>query len=78
MAEMKYLRERRGLIPSLHALYREIPIEILEPSSQSPSSEEEMEFDEQTALPYIPQVAVPVQPLETSTSSANLQVSEMA
>jgi hypothetical protein len=37
-----------------------------------------MEVDEHTALPCIPQVTVPVQPLETSTSSTNLQVSEMA
>jgi hypothetical protein len=37
-----------------------------------------MEVDEHMALPCIPQVTVPVQPLETSTSSANLQVSEMA
>jgi hypothetical protein len=51
--------------------------EIPEPSSQSLSSEEEMEVIEQTALPY-PQVAVPAQQLETSTSAANLQVSEMA
>jgi hypothetical protein len=50
---------------------------IPEPSSQSPSSEEEIEVYEQTALPYILQVAIPVQPLETSTSSANLQHSEM-
>jgi hypothetical protein len=36
-----------------------------------------MEVIEQTVLPY-PQVAVPAQQLETSTSAANLQVSEMA
>jgi hypothetical protein len=37
---------------------------------------EEMEVVEQTELPCFPQVAVPVQPLETSTS-ANLQVSKI-
>jgi hypothetical protein len=52
--------------------------EIPEPSSQSLSSEEEMEVNEQTALPYLPQVAVPVEPLETGTSVANLPVSKMA
>jgi hypothetical protein len=36
-----------------------------------------MEVIEQTALPY-PQAAVPAQQLETSTSTANLQASEMA
>jgi hypothetical protein len=36
-----------------------------------------MEVIEQTALPYS-QVTVPAQQLETSTSAANLQVSEMA
>jgi hypothetical protein len=51
--------------------------EIQEPSSQSPSSADEMEVDKQTAFPSIPQAAVAVQPLETSTSSASLQVSKM-
>jgi hypothetical protein len=37
-----------------------------------------MEVIEQAALPYLSQVVVPIQPLETSTSAANLQVSEMA
>jgi hypothetical protein len=77
MAEMKYLR--RGLTPCPQEVAASLqsPQEILEPSSQSLSSQEEMEVIEQTALPY-PQAAITAQPLETSTSAANLQVSEMA
>jgi hypothetical protein len=82
MAEMKYLRERVDTLPTGPmqgvAASLQTSNEIPEPSSQSLSSEEEMEVNEQTALPYFPLVAVPVQPLETSSSSANLQVSEMA
>jgi hypothetical protein len=72
------------LIPSPQALYRELAAglqssdDTLKPSSQSSSSDEEIEVVEQTGLPCIPQVAISVQPLETSTSSANIQVSEMA
>jgi hypothetical protein len=81
MAEMKYLRERVDTLPTgpIQGVAASLQTSnvIPEPSSQSISSEEEMEVVEQTALPY-PQVAVPAQSLETSTSAANLQVSEMA
>jgi hypothetical protein len=81
MTEMKYLRERVDTLPTGPvqgvAASLQTPSEIPEPSSQSLSSQEEMEVIEQTALPY-PQATVTAQPLETSTSAANLQVSEMA
>jgi hypothetical protein len=81
MAEMKYLRQRVDTLPTgpIQGVTDSFQTshEIPEPSSQSLSSEEEMEVIEQTALPY-PQVAVPAQQLETSTSAAILQLSEMA
>jgi hypothetical protein len=81
MAEMKYLREMVGTLPTGLvqgvATSLQTSQEIPEPSSQSLSSQEEMEVIEQIALPY-PQAAVTAQPLETSTSAVNLQVSEMA
>jgi hypothetical protein len=83
MSEMKYLRERVDTFPTGPVL-QGVAAGLLtyndtrEPSSQPSSSDEEMEVVQQTELPYIPQVTVPVQPLETSTSSANRQVSEMA
>jgi hypothetical protein len=82
MSEMKYRRERVDTFPTGPmqgvAVSLQTSNEIQEPSSQSPSSVEEMEVDKQTAFPSIPQVAVPVQTLENCTSSSNLQVSEMA
>jgi hypothetical protein len=80
MSEMKCLRESVDTFPTGPmqgvAATLQTSNEIQEPSSKSPSSAEEMEVDEQTVFPSIPQVAVPVQALETSTASANLQVSE--
>jgi hypothetical protein len=59
MAEMKYLREMVDTLPTGPmqgvAASLQTSNEIPEPSSQSPSPEEEMEVDEKTALPYIPQ-----------------------
>jgi hypothetical protein len=64
MAEMKYLRERVDTLPTGPvqgvAASLQTSHEIPEPSSQSLSSEDEMEVIEQTAPPY-PQVAVPAQ-----------------
>jgi hypothetical protein len=81
MAEMKYLRVSVDTLPTGPvqgvAASLQTPQEIPEPSSQSLSSQEEMEVIEQTTLPY-PQAAVTAQPLEISTSAANLQVYEMA
>jgi hypothetical protein len=60
MAEMKYLGERVDTLPTGPmqgvAASLQTSNEIPEPSSQSLSSEEEMEVIEQTTLPY-PQVA---------------------
>jgi hypothetical protein len=78
MSEMKYMRERVDIFPTGPmqgvSASPQTSSEIQEPRSQSSSS---WEVDEHTALPCISQVTVPVQPLETSTSSANLKVSEM-
>jgi hypothetical protein len=74
MAEMKYLRERVDTLPAGPvqgvAANLQTSQEVPELSSQSPSSFEDMEVVEQTALPY-PQAAVPARLFETSTSAAN-------
>jgi hypothetical protein len=60
MSEMKYLRERVDTFPTGPvqevATGLQTSDDIREPSSQSSSSEEEMEVDEQTMLPCIPHV----------------------
>jgi hypothetical protein len=81
MSEVKYLRDRVEILPTGPtqgvSTGLQTSHDFQEPSSQSSFSVEDMEVIEQTELPCFPQVSVPVQPFETSTS-ANLQVSEMA